>query len=99
MANLFDEIFQRAVSPRSVAVDRDGKLTTPRSWGVYRLLDTAKATRQFRFGSHPIRMHELQRGFHSCKLEYLFLTKRDAQETAALLNWPLAVNRFDKPAA
>jgi hypothetical protein len=84
MTTLTAELLQRSVSPRSVEVD--GRLTLPRSWGVYRLPVNGDATRQFRFGNHPIRMLEIKREFGSCKLEYLFLERADAIKAAAALN-------------
>jgi hypothetical protein len=84
MTKLNVELLQRAVSPRSVKVE--GTLTLPKSWGVYRLPVNGDATRQFRFGNHPIRMKELEREFGSCELEYLFLERDHAIKATAALN-------------
>lgn len=78
------DILQRAIDIASVRPDGRG-YTTPRSWGVYRLPPDAGATRRWRFGNHPVRQGELEREFGSCRLEYLFLARADAQAAAATL--------------
>lgn len=74
----------RAIEATDVLVD--GSLTRPRSWGVYRLPAHAGATRVFRYGNHPVRMHELQREFGQCSLEALFLDREDARALAMALH-------------
>jgi hypothetical protein len=76
-------IIARAISPSSV--QPDGWLTSPRSWGVYRVPSSAGSTRRFRFGNHPVRQRELEREFGSCKLEHLFATREDARTVALAL--------------
>ncbi len=77
-------ILRRAISPGSVRAA--GPLTSPRSYGVYRLPQNVRATRRFRFGNHPIRMRELEQEFGSCTLENLFLSRAEAMQVAASLN-------------
>ena len=78
----------RAISPQ--AVHADGLLTSPRSFGVYQLPHSAKNTRLFRFGNHPVRQRELEREFGSCKLIYLFLSRTDAVAMASARNGRVA---------
>ena len=85
MTNTISEALEsRAVSP--LAVKPDGPLTVPRSFGVYELPPSVSGTRLFRFGNHPVRLHELEREFGSCKLLYLFLARTDAIDMASALN-------------
>ncbi len=77
--NALQEVIGRAISPS--AVKPDGNYTSPKSYGVYGLPEGASG-RSFRFGNHPVRMHELQKEYGSCKLEYLFLKRSDAKEVA-----------------
>jgi hypothetical protein len=84
MKKLNAELLQKAISPSSVKVD--GTLTLPKSWGVYRLAVNGDATRQFRFGNHPLRMYEIKREFGSCELAYLFLDRVHAIKATAALN-------------
>jgi hypothetical protein len=79
-----ETILQRPISPSSVLPD--GRLTVPRSYGVYELPARTGATTRFRIGNHPIRMLELQSEFKSCTLMYLFLSRGDAVLVAAELN-------------
>ena len=76
----------RAVAISASSVRSDGTLTTPRSFGVYRIGGSARGTRLFRFGNHPIRQHELIREFGVARLEALFLERVLASELASLLN-------------
>jgi hypothetical protein len=78
-----DHITARAISPSSVRPD--GWLTSPRSYGVYRIPSSAASTRSYRFGNHPVRLKELEREFGSCKLEYLFTDRDDAEAVAKAL--------------
>ncbi len=79
-----EAIARRAISPSSVRAT--GKLTDPRSYGVYQLPSNCGGTRRYRFGNHPVRMQELEREFKHCTLEYLFLTRADAMAVTSLLN-------------
>ena len=72
-----------AIAPCEVRPD--GTLTSPRSFGVFEL-PPASGTRRFRLGNYPIRMHELEREYGSCKLLYLFLQRPDALAMASELN-------------
>ncbi len=63
-----------------------GRHTSPRSYGVYELPPTAKDTRRYRFGNHPIRQEELIREFGNCKLAYLFPERHYAKTLADILN-------------
>jgi hypothetical protein len=78
------KIIQRSISPSNVRVI--GPLTKPRSYGVYRLPQKTATGRHYRYGNHPVRMHELEREFGSCKLEYLFAARADAKELAVALS-------------
>lgn len=80
-----ESILERAVSPTSVrAVPR--YLTSPPSYGVYRVPSSASSTRSVRFGNHPVRQRELEREFGTCKLEHLFLDRSDAANVAMALS-------------
>jgi hypothetical protein len=78
-----DQIAKRTIHPSEVKPD--GPLTSPRSWGGYELPEGVGATRRFRFGNHPVRMHELEREFDGCVLVYLFRSRSDARDAAALM--------------
>lgn len=78
-----EHVIARAISPSSVRPD--GWLTSPRSYGVYRIPSTAGSTRSFRYRNHPVRQRELERAFGSCKLEYLFTAREDAEAVALSL--------------
>lgn len=75
-----EHIITRAISPSSVRPN--GRLTSPRSYGVYRIPTSADSTSSFRFGNYPVRQRELEREFGSCKLEYLFAERTDAKAVA-----------------
>lgn len=79
-----DTLENRAIPPN--AVRPDGMLTSPRSFGVYELPASVTGSRRFRYGNHPVRMHELQREFGSCTLRHLFLRREDAGSMSAQLN-------------
>ncbi len=81
-----EHILSRAINPSSVRPD--GWLTSPRSFGVYRIPSSATSARSFRFGNHPVRQKELEREFGSCKLEYLFTDREDARAVALALAGP-----------
>lgn len=78
-----DHIVNRAITPSSVRAD--GLYTLPRSFGVYQIPTSANTTRRYRFGNHPVRQRELEREFGSCKLEYLFTEREDAETVALAL--------------
>ena len=88
MSSKIKTLALKAISPKDVHFD--GPLTSPRSFGVYQLPQTAKNTRLFRFGNHPVRQHELEREFGSCKLLYLFLSRPDAFAMASAHNGRVA---------
>lgn len=75
-----DHIITRAISPSSVRPN--GRLTSPRSYGVYRIPASANSTSSFRYGNHPVRQRELEREFGSSKLEYLFTERTRAKAVA-----------------
>lgn len=79
-----ERIALRAISPASVRVV--GTLTNPRTYGVYRLTAHNVTGRRYRFGNYPIRLHELQREFGTCTLEYLFTSRSDAERVAVMLS-------------
>ncbi len=54
--------------------------------GVYLVEDTDDGSQHYRFGNHPVRMHDLEDKFGGCELEYLFLSREDAAAAAAALN-------------
>ena len=90
MSSTTKNLALKAISPK--AVHADGLLTSPRSFGVYQLPQTAKNTRLFRFGNYPVRQHELEREreFGSCKLIYLFLSRTDAVAMTSARNGRVA---------
>ncbi len=79
-----EALIQKAIDPKSVRLD--GNLTKPRTYGVYDISHKSGATRRYRFGNYPVRMHELLRDFGSCKLIALYKSRDDAVVLAALLN-------------
>jgi hypothetical protein len=84
MPKRIDNILDREIQPSSVR--EAGPLTRPRSYGVYQLPSSVKATRRFRFGNYPVRMRELEREFGKCSRRHLFLSRNDAREVASWLN-------------
>ena len=84
MPTVIENLAVHAISPRDV--NPDGSLTVPRSFGVYELPSSASGTRRFRLGNYPVRLHELEREFGSCKLLYLFRQRPDAVAMASALN-------------
>lgn len=80
------ELLRIAINPSSVVVR--GKYTDPKTWGVYEVSPSQRAssTRRFRFGNHPIRQHELVSEFSDANLVALFLERAFAEELAHLLN-------------
>lgn len=75
---------QRAISCNDMELD--GRLTCPRSYGVYQIPDIASLGRVFRYGNNPVRQSELQREFGGCSLVYLFLEREYAFKMAQTLN-------------
>lgn len=78
-----EPILARAISPSSVRPS--GRLTLPRSYGVYCISSSSTSTRSVRFGNHPVRQRELKREFGACTLEYLFFSREDAKSVARAL--------------
>ncbi|MFT4255964.1 MAG: hypothetical protein QM599_03255 [Pseudoxanthomonas sp.] len=64
----------------------NSRYTSPRSYGVYELPVSAKATRLYRFGNHPVRQQELEREFGSCLLVNLYPQREAAKAEADALN-------------
>jgi hypothetical protein len=79
-----EDLIQRAIDPSSVKLE--GTLTNPPSFGVYLIEDTDDGSQHYRFGSHPVRMQELEDKFGGCELEYLFLSREDAAAATSALN-------------
>ena len=79
-----ESLKRNAVSPNHLTVV--GNYTSPRSFGVYRITAASDVGKRFRFGNHPVRMHELDRDFGGCEIEALFLERSDAESMARLLN-------------
>lgn len=81
-----DDLIQRAIDPASVKLE--GTLTNPPSFGVYAIESDDGSATHYRFGSHPVRMQELEDKFGGAELEYLFLSREDAAAMTAVLNRP-----------
>lgn len=79
-----DELIERAIDPSSVKLE--GTLTNPPSFGVYALENDEDGSIHYRFGNHPVRLHELEDKFGVAELEYLFLNREDAAAMTAALN-------------
>lgn len=75
---------QNAISCNDIKYD--WRLTFPKSFGVYQILNTANAGKAFRYGNHPVRQSELQREFGDCCLVYLFLEREYAFRMQKILN-------------
>lgn len=84
MAIKLDSVFARAIP--SNAVKADGSLTSPRSYGVYRLPSNHGSTRRYRIGNHPVRQRELEQEYGKAELVYLFLSREDAHQASRSLN-------------
>lgn len=82
--NDIEELIDRSIDPSTVRVD--GTITIPPSFGVYAVVDADSDNVRYRFGSHPVRMHELEDKFDTCELEYLFLSMADAAAVTSALN-------------
>ncbi|MCD9085453.1 hypothetical protein [Stenotrophomonas sp. SY1] len=81
-----EDLIQRAIDPSSVKLE--GTLTNPPSFGVYAIENADNGNMHYRFGSHPVRLHELEDKFGGAELEYLFLSREDAAAMTAALNKP-----------
>ncbi|WP_305805335.1 hypothetical protein [Stenotrophomonas sp. YIM B06876] len=82
--NALEDLIQQAIDPS--LVKPEGTLTQPPSFGVYLIEDTTDGSRHYRFGSHPVRMQELEARFGNCELEYLFLSGATAAAMSSALN-------------
>lgn len=80
-----NELIAKAIEPDDLKAD--GQLTSPRSYGVYEIKG-AKQDSIYRQGNHPVRLRELQKEFPEAALKYLFSSKEDAVQVAAMLNAP-----------
>jgi hypothetical protein len=63
-----------------------GRYTNPRTYGVYRVTESAPGSRRFRFGNHPVREWELSREFGNISCVVLFAERTHAKELTAILN-------------
>jgi hypothetical protein len=88
MASNLEQVMARAISPSQVRPD--GRLTSPRSFGVYLLPAEHGSTRRYRLGNHPVRQRELEEEFGRVDLLHLFRSRQDAATVAAALNGPQA---------
>ncbi|MFZ6731335.1 hypothetical protein ACO0LG_05355 [Undibacterium sp. Ji42W] len=78
-----NELIAKAIEPDDLKAD--GQLTSPRSYGVYEIKG-AKQDSIYRQGNHSVRLRELQKEFSEATLKYLFSSKEDAVQVAAMLN-------------
>ena len=67
-------------------MNSDKRYTTPRTFGVYELPQSAGGTRRFRFGNHPVRQQELEREFGQCTLIGTYEQRAKALAEAAKRN-------------
>ncbi|KRG45177.1 hypothetical protein ARC78_03040 [Stenotrophomonas pictorum JCM 9942] len=81
-----DDLIERAIDPSAVKLE--GTLTNPPSFGVYAITNDEDGSTHYRFGNHPVRLHELEDKFGAAELEYLFLNREDAAAMTAALNRP-----------
>ncbi|MFZ6777117.1 hypothetical protein ACO0LD_09785 [Undibacterium sp. Ji83W] len=77
-----NELIANAIGPDGLKAD--GQLTLPRSYGVYEIL--GEQDNIYRQGNYPVRLRELQKDFPGAILKYLFSSKEDAVQVAAILN-------------
>ncbi|MCX5830150.1 MAG: hypothetical protein NTV58_19445 [Deltaproteobacteria bacterium] len=84
MTDSIHTIIRRAVNPADVCTD--GRYTNPRTYGVYQLPYASASASRFHQGNHPVRLQELERKFGVCTLNFLFLSKEDAEVVASALN-------------
>jgi hypothetical protein len=78
-----NELITKAIEPDDLKTD--GQLTSPRSYGVYEIKG-AKQDSIYRQGNHPVRLRELRKEFPEVELKYLFSSKGNAVQVAAMLN-------------
>lgn len=83
MPVFLNEHIAKAIEPDDLKAD--GQLTSPRSYGVYEIKG-AKQDSIYRQGNHPVRLRELRNEFPEVELKYLFSSKEDAVQVAAILN-------------
>ena len=75
------------IAERSVLPDpKNSRYTVPRSYGVYQLPSSKRATKLFRYGNHPVRLKELQREFGSAQLVGLYKKRESAIQRAKYEN-------------
>ena len=75
---------RKSVDPSSVK--SNGRYTSPRTWGVYKV-ERLLESKRFRFGNHPVRQQELIRQYGEVQLVGgLYEARIDAKEAAYLLN-------------
>ncbi|PXX45184.1 hypothetical protein [Undibacterium pigrum] len=79
----WNELIAKAIGPEGLKAD--GQLTLPRSYGVYEIKG-AKQDTIYRQGNYPGRLREIQKEFPEAALKYLFSSKEDAVQVAAILN-------------
>ncbi len=63
----------------------NSRLTTPRSYGVYKIIDNIKG-RIYRYGNHPIRKIELEREYGKVEVLYIFSARKNAKKQSDKLN-------------
>lgn len=69
------ELVGNAIGLHAVRQDpKDARYTIPRTFGVYRIVSANKrgASKEFRYGNHPIRQRELERDFGPVELIALY---------------------------
>ena len=79
-----NELLAKAI--KSTVFNVVGRLTIPRTYGVYRLDSKTKSVRRFRFGNHPIRHSELVNEFGTAEIIAVFFDRRHAEELASIEN-------------
>jgi hypothetical protein len=79
-----DTLISRSISVSAVRVA--DKYTVPPTYRVYKLRPGLGRGREFRYGNHPIRQHELVRDYGSAHLEALFESRYYAKAFARFLN-------------
>ncbi|MGV8960282.1 MAG: hypothetical protein ACOH1V_07825 [Stenotrophomonas sp.] len=82
--NALEDLIEQAIDPSLVR--QEGTVTHPPSFGVYLIENADDGRRHYRFGSHPVRMQELEDRFGGCELEYLFLSRDVAAAMTSALN-------------
>jgi hypothetical protein len=85
-AMLEGNVSQTRKSIDPLPVKSDGRYTSPRTWGVYKVERLLEGKR-FHFGNHPIRQQELIRQYGEAQLVGgLYEERINAKEAAFLLN-------------